>query len=793
MEKELVLGIDYGGKYTGLAVVDQRNNQVLYARTVKMRDDITDILKGRREQRGIRRTQQTKKKRLRELRNYLESTGGDYDESIGIFRNEPFKEVYRLAHRRGYDYVDMPEEKTQEEIEAMDAEERKEYEKEKKEWEDTRRNSQHRDEVLRDVRTVMAIGGAKEEQVERVVKIFNKQYRPKRFNNRILTKCKVEDCGANTPLRKNARDLLLENIVRFLPLEEKHKGELMSAALDKDGREKVKAFFRRHPVNEHIRKQIYDIAYENLGGRTVFCKKHLLEHIEHTKEERKVFRVAPSLKTKIENVISVIKDDILPLYSMNRVVMESNNFDIAAKTQGKKRLDKEEYGKAQSEDKKPLLERLVEETGGRCIYCGIKITKENAQKDHIYPVKAGGSNIYANLIACCSDCNGSKKGRTPIEAGKYPHLEVLEYMTKEFNQLKMKLWKLKPKWLKRGDTFIRVQKKLTPEDIRDKARRNNLELKLKILEDAKSINQLDFNKYMSYASIGWRHMRDKLREITGKDKLPIERQSGIVTAFFRKGWDFAKNREGTEHHALDAVILASQKVYNDDGWVDQRLKPNYNGIEFNPERHCGEKKEWKRDKGSRGAALHDRNPLSIKNGRITQRCAVTEIERGKEAAVIATEWREKLKEAFERFEIPKGKCLNDEQAKEAGFIVRKSGQMMSLKCKVVGTGTGQMVRIRNNVFKTNVHNVGVAVCLGDKGKKTTCVFKNPRLIKHFVEIQQVVNGKILFTLNRGDIVTIEGDDKAIYRITKLGTSPTILPVNGGKPKAISAAKLIKMS
>jgi hypothetical protein len=41
MEKELVLGIDYGGKYTGLAVVDRRNNQVLYARTVKMRDDVT--------------------------------------------------------------------------------------------------------------------------------------------------------------------------------------------------------------------------------------------------------------------------------------------------------------------------------------------------------------------------------------------------------------------------------------------------------------------------------------------------------------------------------------------------------------------------------------------------------------------------------------------------------------------------------------------------------------------------------------------------------------------------------
>ena len=39
MEREIVLGIDYGGKYTGLAVVDRRNNHVLYAKTMKMRDE----------------------------------------------------------------------------------------------------------------------------------------------------------------------------------------------------------------------------------------------------------------------------------------------------------------------------------------------------------------------------------------------------------------------------------------------------------------------------------------------------------------------------------------------------------------------------------------------------------------------------------------------------------------------------------------------------------------------------------------------------------------------------------
>ena len=36
----LRLGIDYGGKFTGLAVVDTRTNNVLYAKTVRMWSDI---------------------------------------------------------------------------------------------------------------------------------------------------------------------------------------------------------------------------------------------------------------------------------------------------------------------------------------------------------------------------------------------------------------------------------------------------------------------------------------------------------------------------------------------------------------------------------------------------------------------------------------------------------------------------------------------------------------------------------------------------------------------------------
>jgi len=206
-------------------------------------------------------------------------------------------------------------------------------------------------------------------------------------------------------------------------------------------------------------------------------------------------------------------------------------------------------------------------------------------------------------------------------------------------------------------------------------------------------------------------------------------------------------------------------------------------------------KEFRRDKGGKSAPLHDRNPLSLKNDIINRRFMVTEIECGKEDVIISEEYRKKLTEAFNRFGIAQGKCLTDEQAKEAGFYLRKNGEgVMSLKCEVRGTGYGQMIRIKNNVFKTNVHNVGVAVFLDEKGKKIACELKNPRLSKHFVKPEEQVKGKIIFTLKRGDMVTVEGEEM-IYRVKKLGTSPVIEAIVGSdtKTRAVSATKLLKVN
>ncbi|WP_100514323.1 HNH endonuclease [Mycobacteroides abscessus] len=37
--------------------------------------------------------------------------------------------------------------------------------------------------------------------------------------------------------------------------------------------------------------------------------------------------------------------------------------------------------------------------------------------DHVQPQSRGGGNTWENTVAACSDCNGRKADRTPVEAG----------------------------------------------------------------------------------------------------------------------------------------------------------------------------------------------------------------------------------------------------------------------------------------------------------------------------------------------------------------------------------------
>ena len=49
----------------------------------------------------------------------------------------------------------------------------------------------------------------------------------------------------------------------------------------------------------------------------------------------------------------------------------------------------------------------------KCLYCGTKLTLDNATADHVVPIASGGNNCQINLVVCCQPCN-SERGTIPF-------------------------------------------------------------------------------------------------------------------------------------------------------------------------------------------------------------------------------------------------------------------------------------------------------------------------------------------------------------------------------------------
>ena len=61
----------------------------------------------------------------------------------------------------------------------------------------------------------------------------------------------------------------------------------------------------------------------------------------------------------------------------------------------------------------------------KCAYCSNKGGSEMTV-DHVQPSSRGGKSSWMNLVACCAQCNGRKRDRTPEEAAmallRRPHV-----------------------------------------------------------------------------------------------------------------------------------------------------------------------------------------------------------------------------------------------------------------------------------------------------------------------------------------------------------------------------------
>ena len=72
-----------------------------------------------------------------------------------------------------------------------------------------------------------------------------------------------------------------------------------------------------------------------------------------------------------------------------------------------------------------FYDKLQQMRGGRCYWCGCRLTNETRQVDHVIPLAGGGHHKAYNLVLSCFKCNHDKRAKRPNEWIKQGQL-VLE-------------------------------------------------------------------------------------------------------------------------------------------------------------------------------------------------------------------------------------------------------------------------------------------------------------------------------------------------------------------------------
>ena len=54
---------------------------------------------------------------------------------------------------------------------------------------------------------------------------------------------------------------------------------------------------------------------------------------------------------------------------------------------------------------------------GACQYCGLKVSPDDYEFEHVVPRAQGGKTEWENIVTACTGCNQRKGGRTPAQAG----------------------------------------------------------------------------------------------------------------------------------------------------------------------------------------------------------------------------------------------------------------------------------------------------------------------------------------------------------------------------------------
>ncbi len=370
-------------------------------------------------------------------------------------------------------------------------------------------------------------------------------------------------------------------------LKEEQKSELEKQKKERTRQKtsitkKFKTYYSKNKLlnkkQSYVEKQINDLLYTKIRGRSRYCTKHLKSMSQGVDLEKDIHGIRR--KRYDRNFIQQNHDKRV-INFIEKSLFDNNDSEISKliKLKGIKYISIEapepktkrtKKGQTSKKDERKIKEKIFDKLNSTCIYTGEELNKDNLnlyELDHIFPKSRGGPNIRDNYVITTKNTNKEKGNRTPyqwIEKGKF----------EEFRDRVDKFFEL---------GYINLRKKEILLYEGNEYPDNPTELARTGARVSSFIYEL--------SDMLEKHGLDRPQTLFEKGKPIVQVVRGYDTAKLRKQWNAIKPGEipikdelNAFNHAEDAAIIASippatwrERIFRYDGKFEnsEKMRPDF--------------------------------------------------------------------------------------------------------------------------------------------------------------------------------------------------------------------------
>ncbi len=292
-----------------------------------------------------------------------------------------------------------------------------------------------------------------------LVHILNRRVRKARFKNRILIRCNI--CDKPTPNKGNmevrklsyldaVRNFLKSGRIDESPEIERYYLDLYnnsqsirSKILDQTPLSASEKFEKRKFISKilpktycsdnpfilekqkDVKKQIVDLLFNKLYGRSRYCKNHLgikaegkdVEEGRHGQIGKRHDRNV-ALMNHDKRVLNLLEKLLFNYDDKLTQQIKTSGIKYVSIEAPEPKTKKTKKGKTTERDPRKLKEKLFDACGGVCIYTGNMLDRMKMgeyEADHIFPESRDGPSVQDNLILTTHAINKNKNNMTPWE------------------------------------------------------------------------------------------------------------------------------------------------------------------------------------------------------------------------------------------------------------------------------------------------------------------------------------------------------------------------------------------